>query len=176
MQTTKTFSRSWRLQLIFWAAFSLLQGLGLTVMPFVVFGYLLAALPWGLIVLGCWLLLAGFHNRSRRQKHLPELFVGAAVGAAGVLLIYWVHWRDVVLWYLFVGYLIVSAYCTVRPAWQTGVERQVFARWIGALTVWGFAALLLFMPRSGLSDALQLLGIFTVGWGVFQIAMPPHQA
>ena len=85
----------------------------------------------------------------------------------------WAEWRDGVLWYIFVGYLIFSAYLNMRPAWLPGVEKHAFARYAGGLTVWGFAVLLLFMPRSGLSDALQLLGIFTVAWGLYQLFLPP---
>ena len=68
---------------------------------------------------------------------------------------------------------LLSAYANMRPAWRPGLERHVFARYAGGIIVCGFAMLLLFMPRSGLSDALQLLGVFSAAWGIYQLLLPP---
>ena len=178
MQNSKTFSMSLRFQLMFLAAFSLALGIGLVIWPFIFFGCMVMALPWGLLAVALLIWLAGLRGISdwRRKKRLPSLIGGSLFLIGGLLLLHFSHWRDMVLWYIFAAYLIFSAYCMLRPAWLPGVEKQSFARWIGALTVWGFVVLLLFMPRSGLSDALQLLGVFTAGWGAYQLLLPPHQA
>ncbi|MBR2356395.1 MAG: hypothetical protein IKA65_00025 [Lentisphaeria bacterium] len=160
-----------RLQLLFWACFSLLLGLGFIFYGFVVFGYLVAALPWILSVAGGLIFLSGILRKSRRGYF--KIVLGAVIFCCGIALFRWPEWRDGVLWYIFTAYLAISAYINMRPAWRRGVEKHVFARYAGGLTVWGFAALLLFMPRSGLSDALQLLGFFAAAWGVYQLLLPP---
>lgn len=160
-----------RLQLLFWAVFSLLLGVGFIFSGFVVFGYLVAVLPWVLSTAGAILVISGIPRKSKHRY--MRIIPGAIILCAGLALFRWAHWRDSVLWYIFVLYLVISAYVNMRPAWHPGLEKHAFARYMGGLTVWGFAALLLFMPRSGLSDALTLLGIFTVAWGIYQTALPP---
>lgn len=167
---TATFNH--RLLLLFWACFSLLLGLGFIFYSFVVFGYLVTLLPWILSAAGAGLFLSGVPRKSAGQKYF-RFALGTVILCCGAALFRWAEWRDGVLWYIFVGYLIFSAYLNMRPAWLPGVEKHAFARYAGGLTVWGFAVLLLFMPRSGLSDALQLLGIFTVAWGLYQLFLPP---
>ena len=163
-----------RWQLLFWAVFSLLLGLGFIFYGFVVFGYLTVILPW--LLTGCGLLcwFRGVMSRKNKRSHAYTAIVaGAVIFCCGIILFKWAQLRDGVLWYIFVLYLIFSAYFTMRPAWRPGLEKYAFSRWLGGLTVWGFAVLLLLMPRSGLSDALQLLGIFSAAWGVYQIMLPP---
>ena len=161
-----------RLQLLFWACFSLLLGLGFIFRGFAVFGYLIAILPWFLSIAGAVWAISAILRKSGKNKYLPML-AGALIFCCGLILFYRVQWRDVVLWYIFAGYLFLSAYLNMRPAWRPGLEKHAFARYSGGLTVCVFAVLLLFMPRSGLSDALQLLGIFTAAWGIYQLALPP---
>lgn len=160
-----------RMQLVFWAIFSLLLGASFIFYGFVVFGWLVTVLPWALSISGIVLLLSGVPRKSRRRYF--KIVLGAVIFCGGAALFRWAEWRDGVLWYIFVGYLILSAYQTMRAARLPGVERHAFARYIGGVTVWGFSALLLFMPRSGLSDALQLLGAFAAAWGVYQLLLPP---
>lgn len=161
-----------RIQLIFWAVFSLLLGVGFIFCGFVVFGYLVAALPWALSAAGLLLWFRSILPR-RRRKNYAGTVLGAVVFCCGIVLFRWAYLRDAFLWYIFVAYLIISAYVNMRPAWNRGVEKYVLARYIGGLTVWGFSALLLFMPRSGLSDALQILGVFSAAWGIYQLLLPP---
>lgn len=164
-----------RLKLLFWAAFSLLLGLGMIFFPYRLFGILMTLLPWALLLAGVKNLVDFVQLYRRNKKFLLKLSGAVLLLVSGALLLKFIHWRDVVLWYIFVGYLIISAYIIMRPAWQPGLEKQIFSRTAGALTVWGFAVLLLFMPRSGLSEALLLLGVFTVGWGMFQLLLPPAE-
>ena len=160
-----------RLQLLFCALFSLGLGLGFIFSEFAVFAYLVMLLPWLLSISGILLVISAVW---RKRKHRSIKIASAAVLiAAGIVLFRWAYLRDPMLWYFFVLYLIVSAYINMRPAWHPGLEKHAFARYVGGVTVWGFAALLLFMPRSGLSDALTLLGCFTAAWGVYQILLPP---
>ena len=160
-----------RRQLLFWAVFSLLLGFGFLFFRFVIFGYLSMLLPWALCLVGAGLIFNGIPRKSKRRY--IKIAAGILIAALGGVLFYWARWRDSVLWYIFVLYLLISAYNNMRPAWLPGVEKHVFARCAGGLTVWGFAALLLLMPRSGLSDALQLFGIFSAAWGMYQILLPP---
>lgn len=160
-----------RLQLLFWACFSLLLGVGFIFYSFVVFGYLVAALPWVLSICGAGLFISGALHKGHRRY--TKIISGALIFCGGLVLFHWGHWRDTVLWYIFVVYLLLSAYANMRPAWRPGLERHVFARYAGGIIVCGFAMLLLFMPRSGLSDALQLLGVFSAAWGIYQLLLPP---
>lgn len=169
MGTTK-FNYRW--QLLLWACFSLLLGLGFIFSGFAVFGYLVAALPWILSLTGAFLAISNISRKPGKWKYFL-IISGTVICLGGTALFYWVQLRDVVLWYIFAGYLFLSAYLNMLPAWRPGLEKHAFARCVGGFTVWGFAALLLFMPRSGLSDALQLLGIFTAAWGMYQLALPP---
>ena len=169
---TATFNH--RLLLLFWACFSLLLGLVFIFYGFIVFGWLVTVLPWVLSISGIVLLLSGIPRKSRRRYF--KIVTGAVIFCCGAALFRWAEWRDGVLWYIFVGYLLLSAYQTMRAARLPGVERHAFARYIGGVTVWGFAALLLFMPRSGLSDALQLLGVFAAAWGLYQLLLPANEA
>ena len=163
-----------RLQLLAGGCFSLLLGLGFIFYGFVVFGYLTVILPWLLTIGGLWCWGSGVISRkNKRNRAYTVIIAGAVIFCGGIVLFKWAHLRDGALWYIFVGYLIVSAYFTMLPAWRPGLEKHAFARCMGGLTVWGFAALLLLMPRSGLSDALQLLGIFSAAWGVYQLSLPP---
>ena len=161
-----------RIQLIFWAVLSLLLGVGFICCGFVVFGYLVAVLPWALSAAGLLLWFRSILPR-RGRKNYTGIVLGAVIFCCGIALFRWAYLRDAFLWYIFVVYLIISAYINMRPAWRRGLEKYVIARYIGGLTVWGFSALLLFMPRSGLSDALQILGVFSAAWGVYQLLLPP---
>ena len=160
-----------RLQLLFCALFSLGLGLGFIFSEFAVFAYLVMLLPWLLSIGGILLWISGIQRKSKRNY--VKIVLGAIIFCIGIALFRWAYLRDPMLWYFFVLYLVVSAYINMRPAWHPGLEKHAFARYIGGVTVWGFAALLLFMPRSGLSDALTLLGCFTAAWGVYQILLPP---
>ena len=88
-------------------------------------------------------------------------------------LVFWkFQWRDVILWYLFIVYLVYSAYQLWQPVRARGVAKQIFWRSLGGLTAAGFAVMLLLKPRSGLSEALMLLGGFLICWGTFQLLLP----
>lgn len=173
LKVTQSAEFSSRLKLLISAVVSLGLGLGMIFFPYRLFGILMTLLPWVLLLSAAGKFAEFIKLRQQRKKYFVQLVFSILLTAAGAMLLYFTHWRDIVLWYIFAGYLFVSAYITMRPVWQPGVEKQIFARSLGALTVWGFALLLLFMPRSGLSEALQLLGIFTAAWGVFQLLLPP---
>ena len=171
MQPDSKFTFACRFKLLLWAAFLLALGLGLIFYSFTVFSYMVFLLPWALTAGGILLWTAGVIDK--RHRNYRKIISGAVIFCGGIVLFRWSEWRDAALWYIFAGYLIISAWHTFRPVLMRGVERQPFARTIGALTVWSFAGLMLFMPRSGLSDALTLLGIFTAAWGAFQLLLPP---
>ena len=71
-----------RLQLLFWACFSLLLGLGFIFYGFVVFGYLVAALPWILSVAGGLIFLSGILRKSRRGYF--KIVPGAVIFCCGL--------------------------------------------------------------------------------------------
>ena len=169
------FKKSYRIKLVIWAALTLFLGLGMLVWPFVVFRMLMSLLPAVLTVSG--IIAAGwaFQCRRNRRPHRRYWLLAGVMLIAGILLWNFMQWRDVVLWYGFAAYLAVSGWQNMRPVWQRGVEMQPVWRMLGALTVWAFAALMLCMPSSGLSEALRLLGVFTVSWGAFQLLIPPPQ-
>ena len=171
MQPDSKITFAFRFKLLLLAAFSLVLGLGLVFYSFTVFGYMIFLLPWVLTAAGILLWLAGVLDKRRRNYR--KIISGSIIFCSGIVLFRWPEWRDAALWYIFAGYLIISARHTFQPVLMRGVEKQPFIRAIGALTVWGFAGLMLFMPRSGLSDALTLLGIFTAAWGAFQLLLPP---
>ena len=172
LKVTQSAEFASRLKLLFSAVVSLGLGIGMIFLPYRLFGILMTVLPWVLLLSGAVKFANFIKLRQQRKKYFMQLVFSILLVIAGVLLLKFTHWRDVVLWYIFTGYLFVSAYITMRPIWQPGVEKQIFTRLLGALTVWGFVLLLLFMPRSGLSEALQLLGIFTAAWGVYQLLLP----
>ena len=167
------FKKSYRIKLAVWAALTLLMGLGMLIWPFVIFRALMSLLPAVLVVSGITAAGWAWQCRQKRRPHRRYWLLAAALLIAGILLFNFMQWRDVVLWYGFAVYLMLSGWQNMRPVWQRGVEMQPVWRLLGALTVWAFAALMLCMPSSGLSEALRLLGVFTVSWGAFQLLLPP---
>ncbi len=158
------------------AALTLLLGAGLLYRPYWVFAWLVALLPPVLLSAGVWLVALGaLADRRERGKRRRLLLAGLVLLASGGGLWFEPSWRDAVLWYCFAGWLFYTAFLTIRPALARGVERQVFWRWGGGLAALGLGILMLWKPRSGLSDALLLLGGFALAWGVFQLALPPHR-
>ena len=169
------FKKSYRIKLAIWAIATLLLGLGMLIWPFVTFRLLITLLPVVLIAAGVLTAMWAFQRRRNRRPYRRYWLLSAALLTGGTLLWIFLQWRDVALWYGFAVYLAVSGWQNMRPVWQRGVEMQPFWRILGALTVWAFAALMLYMPSSGLSEALRLLGVFTVSWGTFQLLIPPPQ-
>ena len=169
------FKKSYRIKLALWAISTLILGLGMLIWPFVVFRLLIVILP-ALLIAG-WLITAAWawQCKSNRRPHRRYWGLSVILLISGILLYNFLQWRDVVLWYGFAAYLAISGWQNMRPVWQRGVEMQPVWRMLGALTVWAFAALMLCMPSSGLSEALRLLGVFTVSWGAFQLLIPPPQ-
>lgn len=169
------FKKSYRIKLAVWAATTLILGLGMLIWPFVVFRLLIVMLP-ALLIAG-WLITAAWawQCKANRRPHRRYWVLSGVLLLSGILLYNFMQWRDVVLWYGFAAYLIISGWQNMRPVWRRGVEMQPVWRLLGALTVWAFAALMLCMPSSGLSEALRLLGVFTFSWGAFQLLIPPPQ-
>ena len=172
-QTGKKFTANYQLKVIFRAIFILLLGLGMIFWPYRLFGLLVMILPWAAALCGLMALGKVVQLRKKRQKYyLPLLLAVVLLSGGGVL--YWrPGWCDVVLWYVFAGGLFASACYVMQPVWMRGVERQIIWRLAGGMLAVGLAVLMLLKPRSGLSDALLLLGIFSVGWGFFQLLLPP---
>jgi len=153
-------------------AILLLLGGGLLIKPFVVFGYLVKFLPWVLLAVGAVLAFAGFTGRPIRRV---RAVIGIVLVVDGFVLLFESRWRDVVLWYGFALLLLFTGWDTLRLAFRPGTARQTFWRLAGGGVALAFGALMLWKPRSGLSDALTLLGIFAVAWGIFLLALPRHR-
>ena len=175
MQTGKIFTSDYRLKLTLGAAIALLLGGGMFFYPYVIFGYLVGVLPWCLLVLGAFFALNALRCRQRRKSYFPAALLALILLGDGALLLWRPAWCDTALWYIFAGYLLVSAWQVLLPARKPGVEKQTLWRYAGAISVWGFVALMLCKPRSGLSEALMLLGVFLVCWGIFQLLLPSPQ-
>ena len=173
MQSTENFTSSCRIKLAIWALVTLLLGLAMLFYPYVVFGYLVESLPWAILIAGGVFATKAWTLKRRRKKYFPNMFA-AVVLLGGSAAVFWQpSWRDTVLWYVFAGYLIISAWQTLRPTRLPGVEKQTVIRYAGALAVWLMALLMLLKPRSGLSDALLLLSVFLISWGAYQLLLPP---
>lgn len=176
MRSARVFSFKYQLNNIIAASAALLLGLGMFFFPYRVFGGLVAILPYGLIFAALIGIVSGARlKRNRSKRYIPVMAAALAVGILGIVLLSQKHWCDSVLWYIFMLYLVFSAYRLLQPAWQRGLETQKIWRYLSALTVWGFALLMLFKPQSGLSDALTILSIFLIAWALFQLLLPPPQ-
>lgn len=173
IESSRIFNTSYRIKLIIWAAAALLLGACMIAWPFAVFRVLIGLLPLSLLAASLLTAFVAFQRKNARKRHRRCWLLAAVLLTSGLLLYHFLQWRDVVLWYGFALYLYISGWQNLRPAWQRGVDMQPIWRVLGSLTVWGFGALMLLMPSSGLSEALQLLGIFTACWGVFQLLLPP---
>ena len=150
----------------------LLFGAALLIRPFWVFGWLVQLFPWLLTVSGA-LCAAGALTRKPFGK------IQMVAGAVGIGLGVWLFrapvWRDRVLWYVLAALLLWSGAVMLSGAFRPAVARQTFARVLGGGTAAVFALLMFFKPRSGLSDALTLIGLFTLAWGVYLAALPRRQ-
>ena len=177
VQSQKVFSASYRLNTIMLALLAILLGGGLILVPGKLFALLAWLLPLLCVMIGIvlWAVPALKQDRRRKSPLLIRLLPGLIFVAGGVLLWFFNAWQSTVLWSLFIVYLLYSSYQTLRPVWARGVEKQIFWRYLGTLTTWGFTLLLFMKPRSELSTALLALGCFAVAWGFFQLLLPPPE-
>ncbi len=175
MSTNPILTPDIRFRQILAALLTILLGLGMIFFPFRLFSYLVSFLPWGLLLSGAWCIVCARGKKRQRTSRIKWLFLAIILLADGLILYYQTQWRDIVLWYLLAFYWFFSAWQLLQPIWHRGVEKQTLARCLGVLPVFTLALLMLFRPRSGLSDALTLQGIFAVGWGLFQLLLPPHR-
>lgn len=175
MQTADIFTAGYRFKLTAWAVVTLLLGAVMFFYPYIVFGYLVTALPWALLGGGVFCGLKTAALRRRRKKYFRSGWLAAVLLGAGGVLLWQTVWVDTVLWYIFALYLLISGWQNLRPVWIPGLEKQIWWRYAGSLTVWGFVLLMLLKPRSGLSEALMMLSLFFISWGIFQLLLPPPQ-
>lgn len=155
-----------------WGGLWLLLGAGLLFKPFLVFGCLMKLLPWSLLAVGVITALLGFMSRPVSRV---RAIIGIVLTLDGFVLLFESQWCDVVLWYGFALLLLWTAWDTLRWIFRPGTARQTFWRLAGGGVALAFGLLMLWKPRSGLSEALELLGIFALAWGVFLLALPRHR-
>ena len=172
-QTGKTITSNYQLKVFFMAVFTLLLGGGMIFYPYRLFGMLVMILPWAAALGGFIALGSALQRRYKRKKYILQLFWAVLLLTGCAALYRFPGWCDAVLWYIFAGFLFASAWRIMQPVRMRGVERQIIWRLAGGVLATGLAVLMLLKPRSGLSDALMLLGFFSVGWGFFQLLLPP---
>ena len=172
MQSQSVFTFAYRSRMICHALLGIVFGAGMIFLPYWLFGVMMFLLPYGVWAAGLWQIVKALKLHSQRKNYVRILLCGLLL-VAGAGLVFWkFQWRDIILWYLFTLYLLYSAYQVWRPVRARGVAKQIFWRSLGSLTAAGFAVLLLLKPRSGLSEALTLLGGFLIAWGIFQLLLP----
>lgn len=169
MQSNSVFTFSYRFRMLAWAVVALLLGAAMLLIPYRTYGITVMLLPWGMTAAVIWRQLL-MMNRKKRSK---LIYLNLLLLAVPITLWFKPMWCDAALWYCLLLYLVLSGYHTLRPTWAKALEKQSLWRYLGVLTAWGFAVLLLLRPRSALSDALTLLGFFMIGWGLFQLLLPP---
>jgi uncharacterized membrane protein HdeD (DUF308 family) len=145
----------------------------LILLPRRVFALMCWLLPCVCVPCGLWNMFRAFQlPRKERWRRFGKFVAGAILLASGILLWVFFQWRTLVMWYVMVLYLAVSAWQNLRPVWARAVEKQIFWRVLGSITVLGFAVVMLRMPGSMLNTALMILGCFMIAWGMFQLLLP----
>jgi uncharacterized membrane protein HdeD (DUF308 family) len=175
MSDNRIFTLAYKFETMLWAIGTVLAGVGLLLCPFMLFGLLLEIMPWLMLLIGIWQIFSAWDQKKRRKSYLAKGFAGGVLLIFAILMFCKLEWRDVVLWYCFALLLVISGWHCFMPLRVRAWNRLALWRYLGVFTVWGFACLMLFKPRSGLSDALSLLGVFAAAWGVFQLLLPPPE-
>ena len=172
MPDGKIFTFFYKFTMTSWSLGFLLLGTALLLWPFKIFGMLMQVMPWGILAVAAWSIIYALKQKSRRKAWLGRLLAGLILLAVGSVALCKMEWRDVFLWYCFAGILAFSAWQVVKILRMRLSNKHSLWRYLGALTVWGMVILMLFKPQSGLSDALALLGVFSIAWGVFMLLLP----
>ena len=175
MQTNSqsVFSFAYRFRMGCQALAGIIAGIFMLLSPYRFFGLMMWLLPYIVWAIGLYYLAVALRLRDRLRKYMKELIMSLLIISSAGLVFWKIQWRDVLLWYFMAFYVFYSAYQLWRPVRARGIDKQQFWRWLGGLTAGGFGFFLLFMPRSGLAEALRILGGFLICWGFYQLLLPP---
>lgn len=166
------FSFAYRFRMGVYALLGIISGILMVLFPYQFFGLMMWFLPYVVWIIGLYFLAIALRLRSRLRRYMRELVISLLIISSAGLVFWKIQWRDVLLWYLMTSYVFYSAYQVWLPVRARGVKKQQFWRWLGGLTAAGFGVFLIFMPRSGLSEAVRIAGGFLIAWGVYQLLLP----